>query len=107
MTLLFKPEHVQPILNGIKTQTRRVWKKPRVKVGGIYKAKTKLFSKDYFTMLKVTGLRKERLGDISEEDAWAEGGYTVEEFRKVWERINGRWDPEQEIWVVEFEVMMR
>jgi hypothetical protein len=105
MVLLFKPEHVAPILNGTKTQTRRVWKKPRVRIGSIHKAKTELFSNEHFALLRITGLRKERLGDISEEDARAEGGYTIEEFRKVWERINGRWDPEQEVWVVEFEVI--
>jgi len=107
LVLLFKPEHVEPILRGIKTQTRRTWKKPRVKVGGIYKAKTKLFSKEYFALIKVTGLRKERLGDITPEDAQAEGGYTVEEFKKVWQRIIGEWDPEQEVWVVEFEVISK
>ena len=105
MTLLFKPEHVEPILEGAKTQTRRTWKKPRVKVGGTYKAKTKLFSKEYFALIRVTGLRKEKLGDITPEDARAEGGYTIEEFREVWRHINGEWDPEQEVWVVEFEVL--
>ncbi len=105
--LLFKPEHVKPILEGRKTQTRRVWKKPRVKVGSIHKAKTRMFSKDYFALLKITGLRKERLGDITEEDVRAEGGYTVQEFKKVWERIHNSWNPEQEVWVVEFEVVKR
>jgi hypothetical protein len=104
MVLLFKPEHVQPVLSGLKTQTRRVWKKPRVKVGRIYKAKTKLFSKDYFALLRVTGLRKERLGDLSPEDAQAEGGYSIEQFKRIWKEINGSWNPEQEVWVVEFEV---
>jgi len=42
--MLFKPEHKEMILNGTKTATRRVWKKPMVKVGGIYKAKTKMLS---------------------------------------------------------------
>ncbi|AGK61143.1 hypothetical protein Asulf_01143 [Archaeoglobus sulfaticallidus PM70-1] len=82
-----------------------VWKKPRVKVGGIYKAKTKLFSKDYFALLRVTRLRKERLGDISPEDAQAEGGYSIEQFKRIWKEINGSWDPEQEVWVVEFEML--
>lgn len=43
------------------------------------------------------------MGDISEEDARAEGGYTVEEFKEVWKRIHGSWNPNEEVWVVEFE----
>jgi len=105
--LLFKPEHIEPILNGVKTQTRRIWKNHRVKVGSIHRAKTKMLSKDYFALLKITGLRRERLGDLTEEDARAEGGYTVQEFKEVWERINGNWHPYQGVWVVEFQVIKK
>lgn len=35
--LLFKREHIEPILSGQKSQTRRLWKKQRVKVGSIQK----------------------------------------------------------------------
>ena len=35
--LLFKAEHVQFILDGRKTQTRRTWAKCRVKVGSVHK----------------------------------------------------------------------
>ena len=71
--MLFKPEHVKMILSGQKTQSRRLWKKPMAKVDGTYKAKNKLFSKDYFAVLHVTKLWKEKLLDISEEDAKKEG----------------------------------
>jgi len=66
--LLFKPEHVGLILSGRKTQTRRVWKKSRAKVGAVHKAKTALFSPDHFALIRITGLRRERLGDIILED---------------------------------------
>ncbi len=72
--MLFKPQHVEPILNGTKTQTRRLWKKPMVKVGGLYWAQTQLFKPESrFARLRVTRLWQERLGDISEADARAEG----------------------------------
>jgi len=105
MPLLFKPYHIEPILTGKKTQTRRVWKKPRVKVGNIYRAKTHLFSKNYFALLRITGLRKEKLGDMTEEDAIAEGAKSLTHFREIWQDIHGSWNPEQEVWVVEFEVV--
>ena len=55
--LLFKPEHIGLIHSGRKTQTRRLWKKPRAKVGVVHKAKTALFSQDYFALIKITALR--------------------------------------------------
>jgi len=103
--LLFKPEHVDLILSGRKTQTRRVWKKSRAKVGVVHKAKTALFSPDHFALIRITGLRRERLGDITLEDVRREGYDTLEEFKAVWVRINKTWDPELEVYVVSFELV--
>lgn len=102
--MLFKPEHVDPILTGRKTQTRRTWKKPRAKAGSIHKAKTVLFSKEYFVLIRITDVRKERLGDISLEDVRREGYDTLEAFKEEWIRINGAWGPELEVYVVSFEL---
>ena len=71
--ILFKPQHVEPILAGTKTQTRRIWKKPRAKVGSIHLAKIRMLSKEFFAKLQITAVYTERLGDISTEDAIAEG----------------------------------
>lgn len=73
-------------------------------------------------MLEVTGVRVERLDDISEADARAEGvtiedrhmnGYcagetrppSIRAFRDLWESINGdaSWDANPWVWVVEFK----
>lgn len=86
--LLFKPEHIKLIQKGIKTQTRRIWKKPRCKPGSIHKAKTRMLSKDYYAELRIVSIHKEFLLDISERDAWCEGGYTREEFLRKWDEIN-------------------
>jgi hypothetical protein len=54
-----------------------------------------LFSRDHFAKIRITALRIERLGDITQEDVRREGCDTLEEFKAVWIRINGSWDPEQ------------
>jgi hypothetical protein len=102
--LLFKPEHIGPILSGRKTQTRRLWKKPRAKVGAVHKAKTALFSRDHFALIKITAFRKERLGDISLVDVRREGYDTLQAFTEEWIRINKIWDSELEVYVVSFEL---
>ncbi|RLF26479.1 MAG: hypothetical protein DRN14_06780, partial [Thermoplasmata archaeon] len=71
------------------------------------KIKRHIFSKKYYGLIQVTDIRKEKLGDITEEDAKREGCSSVAEFRKVWEEIHGKWDPEQEIYVIEFRLLDR
>jgi len=102
--ILFKPEHIKLIQKGIKIQTRRIWKKPRCKPGSIHKAKTEIFSKEFFAELFIIDVRKEHLLDISEKDAFREGGYTREEFLRKWDEINPK-NPSStnsEIYVVTF-----
>lgn len=66
--------------------------------------------------LEITAVRVERLQDISERDAWAEGceGYDDDvtggrsgysEYAELWQSINGAgsWDANPWVWVVEFK----
>ncbi len=46
----------------------------------------------------------QRLGDMTEQDAWEEGGYTLEEYQKVWRISNGHYDPDVQVYVVKFSV---
>lgn len=65
--------------------------------------------------LEVTGVRVERLQEISGADAVAEGvrsrlpdnGIAVAEYRDLWEAINGAesWSANPWVWVIEFEVV--
>jgi hypothetical protein len=57
--------------------------------------------------LEVTGVRVERVQDISEADAKAEGVKSAAEFCALWDEINGArgygWDANPWVWVVEFK----
>jgi hypothetical protein len=62
--------------------------------------------------LEVVSVRVERLQNISEDDALAEGITLVErgtspvdQFNKLWESINGpgSWEANPWVWVVEFK----
>lgn len=107
--ILFMPEHVEKILSGQKTETRRLWTKQRAKVGSIHKAKTRMLSTDYFALLKIERVYLERLCDISLKSIKAEGYSTREEYREVLEKANKRskfvWDDDLVVWVVKFSVV--
>jgi hypothetical protein len=105
--MLFKPEHVEPILNGRMTQIRKLWDKPMAKVGSIHEARTALFSKDYFASIIITGLRREKLGAITIEDAMLEGYDDLVSYKEAWKKINGCWEPNSIVYVVSFELKER
>ncbi len=107
--LLFKPEHIKLIQQGLKTQTRRIWKKPHCKPGSVHKAKTMMLSKDYYAELFIISIHKEHLLDISDKDAWCEGGYTREEFLNKWDDINPRFpsSTNPEVYVVPFNPIVK
>lgn len=104
--ILFKPEHVEPILSGRKTQTRRLGKK-RWNVGTIHQARQTMFGEP-FALLRVTAVRQEPLGDLTDGDAVREGYGTRLEYLWAFWLINRLADDPRElrrdVWVVDFEL---
>jgi hypothetical protein len=60
--------------------------------------------------IRITAIRQERLQDMSEADARAEGVASVEDYKALWTRINGktkgaRWEDNPAVWVLTFEMV--
>ncbi len=104
---MFKEYHVAPILNGEKVQTRRVHKRPRARVGSLHQCRTRMLDKDScFAIVRIKRVWRERLGDISTEDARAEGGYAPREFIEGFIQMHqGRVTPDTEVYCYEFELV--
>jgi hypothetical protein len=49
-------------------------------------------------------IRYQHLGNISEQEAMAEGYSNLAEFIQVWAKIHGQFDPEQPVWALEFRL---
>lgn len=102
--MLFKPHHINMIKSGIKTETRRNWKRKMVKVNGIYSVQIKMFQpKNECELIKVKYIFMQKLGDITQDQALKEGYNSIEQFKSIFEKINGSWDNELQVFVIGFK----
>lgn len=98
--LIFRSEFKKPILKGTKTQTSRPTY-PQVKGGNEVWAH---FTEPKAFKLKVTDVYKKKLGEFDEENAKREGGYTLDEFKRIWGQLYDEpWNPDKTVYVVRFE----
>ena len=144
--ILFSTEMIKAILEGRKTQTRRVMKQKDITLAGLrgivngtqpafgpcpyggvgdrlWVKRTRFTMKaDTLCWLEITGVRVERLQEITEEDAKQEGIIFVEEetpayssnwhpcaiknFALLWDSLNTKrgypWDTNPWVWCIEF-----
>jgi len=99
--LPFRLSHMKPILEDKKTQTSRTGiPDPKVKVEAVIHASV---WEPHFADLRITAIDRKRLKDFDESDAKREGGYTLQQFRKVWKEIHGDWNEDQIVYVIHFE----
>ena len=111
MSLLFRTEHIAPILEGAKTQTRRLWPHgPRCKVGALHWAQTGIFGDRRFARLRILRVWQEYVEDITEDDAMAEGYPSRLHFLTAFYLINRRRVPSNVnekmlVYCIEFEVL--
>ena len=100
--MFFKEAMRKKIEEGKKTVTRRPWSRPMAKVGGIYQVRITQYKKGYHFLIKVLDLKKQKLGDMTLEDAKAEGFESIKEFGDYWTKINGFYDRNEEVTVITF-----
>jgi ParB/RepB/Spo0J family partition protein len=97
----FMPEHARLILKQKKIQTSRKSVDPKIKEGVLVEAYTK------FAVLRVIKVERKKLGDFNEEDAQREGGYDLTEFKRVWKKLHGEWDDNENVYVIHFKLHKR
>ena len=98
-SLAFTHRHYQAVVNGEKRQTTRRRADPRIEPGTIVRADVIQFAD-----LEVTDVIRKRLGELTEEDAREEGDYTLAEFRDLWRRSYGGWNPDELVTIIRFQV---
>lgn len=101
LTLLFKKQFLSKIRENKKTQTRRL-KQPRIKIGKTYHLRSS-YQKVLPEKILITDIFQQFLGEINLEDIHKEGFESHNEFIKAWREIYGSYNPEELIWVVEFQ----
>lgn len=101
--VLFKRPLLFLILEGRKTQTRRIHRR-EWKAGRTYVLRTSWYGKPEGYII-ITRKFRQRLGDISLEDVKREGFDSFQEFRRAWTEIHGSWDPEETVIVYEFRLV--
>jgi ParB family chromosome partitioning protein len=97
----FRLAHMQPILENKKIQTsRKGLPDPKVVVGATVNAAV---WEPHFATLRITSIRRKRLGDFTEDDAKKEGGYTLKEFKEVWRKLHRNWNDDEIVCVIGFQ----
>jgi hypothetical protein len=88
--ILFKPESKAKILAGAKRQTRKLWDRPRAKEGAehLLYLRPPITGEKPFARVLITRVWRERLADMSEADAVAEGYADKAAFLAQFARIN-------------------
>jgi len=101
--LIFTATSKDPILEGLQTQTTRtIAPNTRIKDGKIVHATV---LEPHFADLQIISVERKRLKYFNEEDASAEGGYTLKEFKENWKGKHGEWDEDKLVYSIRFKVV--
>jgi hypothetical protein len=100
--LPFTHRHHQMVLAGTKSQISRIRLEHSLQEGSVFTATCK---GDPFATCSVVSVERRPLGSFTEEDYQREGGYTIEEFKKIWGRgKKGTWSENKVVFVIQFMV---
>lgn len=100
-TISFNHRMLKAVVDGNKTQTRRLIKSSQPK----YEQGEVIQIKGSEVLLRVLSIRKEKLYDISNDDVRAEGFRSKDEFVSYIGAIYPDLQGNPELWVISFEVV--
>jgi hypothetical protein len=88
--MLFKRYHIYPMFTGLKTETRRTWKRPHARIGHWYDVTHKMYyqPEEVIGQIYVNGVTREPLSALTHVGACNEGGYDVPTYFKILNEIN-------------------
>lgn len=98
---------LEKVLSGQKTQTRRRIKPDKkfiYQVGRTYAVQPKQ-GQAAVARFEVTAIKKQRLGEMTHEEALAEGFASVADYQQLWVKQYGSFNTDEEVWVIEFELL--
>lgn len=101
---MFDENFVEPILEGRKTATRRAWKHCNMKLDSVQTLMSGYSKFRIFGKAKIESVSKQKLSEMTEEDARKEGFERLSKFKEYWNKF-GDWNPEQEVWAISFALL--
>jgi len=99
--MLFKKPLLAKVMDGTKTQTRRLSKRT-YKAGTTYGVTCRRYQRSQ-AHIRVQRAWQQRLFNVTEEEAKAEGFNNLAEFLEAWIKINGYFIPWQTVNAYEFQ----
>jgi uncharacterized protein YqfB (UPF0267 family) len=103
--ITFGAKSAEQVLARKKTVTFRKWPKARVQVGEEYDAARMGYPPQKFARVKVTALRRMKLGEIDDKLARRDGASSSTEAKAYWSKQG--FGAQDELWLVEFELVNR
>jgi len=100
---IFKRKHLNLILKGTKTQTRRI-SRYRLKIGKAYAVRSKMLEPAQARIV-ITRAWRQQLRNLTPEEVRKEGFNSFTEFREAWIDIYGNWNPDQIVAAYEFRLL--
>lgn len=98
--ITFGAKSAEQVVQGKKTVTFRKWPKARVTVGETYDAARMGYPPVKFARVKITGLRRVKLGEIDASLARRDGATSAAEVKAYWSKKGFK--SADELWLVEF-----
>jgi len=104
--VLFTKHHIPFIRRGRKTETRRFGENPRYQVGGVYKVQTRFYTTEYYGLVEILTLGRERLWECRANGGYKREGYDsfeayIEALRVIHEGVR-KIDLRSFVWVYSF-----